>query len=761
MNKFLFIIVFFVFSSSIFSQNKQKMYFSSLSLENAILKIEKKFSLKYSYLDSVVVNKTISLTKKEYSIEEINFEIEKQTQLKTKKISDRFYTIYIEKKEQTILFLDEILIDSFLMKGIQKSNQKFVLIPKTEEILAGVTDTDVMLTLQKLPGVKSPYETATGLHVKGGTPDQNLILLDGIRLFHPGHLFGMISGINPNIVKKINFINKGTSPKFGERVSSVIEIETPDNLNSKIKGTFGINTLNTDGFIQIPIIKEKLDIQLSGRKSFTEFLQSKTFSQLTKKVFQNTDFKTFDDKNNFQFYDYSNKIIYKPTKKSSFSFTNLSINNNLNYNFNIGKDTVSNQKMRIRNDGYSINWNKKYSKIFSHKILIYYSNYNFNYLKKQDYNLSQKFEAFKKINRIINSGAELNFSSVISKNKLLEYGYQIAGNDVSHLFNSYNQNLSIDLSLKRFYEISHSGYFNFTFKNNKLNFQSGVRNSYFSKIKVFAFEPRFFLQNKLSDAFILQFSYERKNQILAQVRENVANDLSLENYVWVLADNEKYPIQKANQFSAGIIYTLQNWTFDFDAYYKNIEGITSFNFEFFNQQNELAKKGKGYTKGFDIFIQKKSEDWQASLTYSFINAKNKFENFNNNNYFNSNANSVHSVNLLTNKSWKNFSSALGWCWNSGKPYSTITTTGESNGFNNNNLTSYHRIDFSLNYNFFHHKINYKTGFSIYNLLNQKNILSREYERKYASFSDFSNPRFVSQDYYSLGFTPNIFFRVSF
>ena len=122
MNKFLFIIVFFLCSLSIFSQNKQKIYFSSLSLENAILKIEKKFSLKYSYLDSVIVNKTISLTKKEYSIEEINFEIEKQTQLKTKKISDRFYTIYIEKKEQTILFLDEILIDSFLMKGIQKSN---------------------------------------------------------------------------------------------------------------------------------------------------------------------------------------------------------------------------------------------------------------------------------------------------------------------------------------------------------------------------------------------------------------------------------------------------------------------------------------------------------------------------------------------------------------------------------------------------------------------------------------------------------------
>jgi hypothetical protein len=103
--------------------------------------------------------------------------------------------------------------------------------------------------------------------------------------------------------------------------------------------------------------------------------------------------------------------------------------------------------------------------------------------------------------------------------------------------------------------------------------------------------------------------------------------------------------------------------------------------------------------------------------------------------------------------------ALGWFWHSGKPYSIIDSN--SNTYNADNLNDYHRMDISMDYKFSTKKLNFKTGFSIYNVYNRKSLISREYERKYTSFSDFTNERFVKQDYYSLGFTPNVFLRVYF
>ena len=758
----LFFLLFFA-SYLVFSQSKVEIQLTSVSLDKVILKIEKKFDVKYSYVDSVIVNKTITLPKNMYSLVEINAEVTKQTKLIITKISSRYFSISSDElnEDSETIRLQEVLVESFLINGIKKDNQKFILSPQKSEILAGVTDTDVLLSLQQLPGVKSPNETATGLYVRGGTPDQNLVLLDGIRLFHPGHLFGMISGINSLIAKKVNFYNKGVSPKFGERISSVIDIETPNELVEKTTTIVGANAINIDAFTQIPIVKNKLDIQLSGRKSYTEFLQSYTFNQFANKVFQNTDFKSFDDKNKFQFYDYSAKLIYKASENSVFSLTGLSINNNLNYNYIVAKDSILNQEMKILSDGYSLNWQKKYSNKFSHKFLAYYSIYDFKYLKRQDYALQNNFEAFKKLNRIVNSGAEFNFNSVINTKINLEYGYQVSGNDVSHLFNTYNQDFALDLNLRQLYAITHSGYLNFNFFNKMWDIQTGIRHNYFTTINYQGFEPRVFVQKKIMDCLVFQVSYERKNQNLNQVRENAANDLSLENYIWVLSDNEKYPIQKGNQFSAGLLFKKKNWLIDLDTYYKTIDGITSVDLGFFSQTENQTNRGEGFTKGLDVFIQKRVNNWRTSITYSYQDSQNKFTGLNNDDYFKSNANITHAVNFTFNKKWNRFSTALGWFWHTGKPYNIVDNNGQIISYNENNLPSYHRMDVSVDYNFSKNKIDFKTGISFYNLYNRKSLLSREYERKYNGFSDFTNPRYEKQDFYSLGFTPNIFVRISF
>ncbi|WP_284651866.1 TonB-dependent receptor plug domain-containing protein [Flavobacterium terrisoli] len=765
MRKLVLLCFFLCWIQSSWSQKKEQFTFgySNAKLTKVLSDIEKAFDVKYSYVDSLVTSQNFSLPKKLYSLTEINFEIEKQSALQVVKINDRFYSV--NKAPETddsekIIRLEEVVVEEFLAKGIKKTNQHYIISPQKVQTLPGVTDADILLSLQQLPGVKSPNETATGLYIRGGTSDQNLILMDGIRLYHPGHLFGMISSINPNVEQTVSYYNKAVNPKFGERVSGIIDIKSTDQITEKLKVNAGINALNADVYIQTPLVKNKLGLQVSGRKSYTEWLQSPTFNQLENKVFQNTNFEDFDKDNQFRFYDYSAKLNFKPNAKSMISLSGLVIKNDLDYKNIIKADSINNQRMNIENYGFSLNWTQKYSRKFTQRVLVFYSLYSFDYLKKQDYDID-KFEAFKKLNRVVDSGAELNFGYQVNEKSNLEFGYQVFGNDISHLFNSYNQDIGIDLSLRHLYNVTHAGFAHYRQDFGTWNFQPGLRYNYYSQIKASSFEPRLLIQKTLDKSLILQASYERRSQVLSQVRENAANDLSLENYVWVLSDNGKYPIQKVNQFSTGFIFKKDNWLLDVDAYYKNITGITSFTLGFLGQNDNEIHHGQGFTKGVDVLIQKSVASWRAWMTYTYQDSQNQFEALNDGDYFSSNADIKHSFNVAFNKKWDNFLFTTGWFWHSGKPFSTINDSGEIASYNAERLPDYHRLDISGSYQFQNPKGNtFKIGVSIYNVYNHKDLISKEFERKYSDVSDFITPRYTMQNYYTLGIMHNIFFRVN-
>jgi hypothetical protein len=748
-------IIFLLFSLFLIQKSRSQVLdkpffaYSAEKMEKVLQDVESKFKIKYSYIDSIIAKKRITIPKRKYSLQEINESIEIQTDLKITKIDNRFYSISKEKKKDSVktYWLKDVLVEGFLAKGI--------------ETLPGVTDADILLSLQQLPGVKSPNETASGLHVRGGTSDQNLILWDGIRLYHPGHLFGMISGINPNVNQTVSYYNKSTSPKFGERISSVIDIKSSDDITDRTKAKAGINALNADLYFQVPILKNKLGLQISGRKSFTEWLQLPTFNQLADKVFQNTNFTEFDTENQFQFQDYSVKINFKPSDKTSISLTGLIIDNNLDFTTESSETRINTQEMNIFNQGFSLNWTQKLSSKWTQKVLVFYSIYDFDYDKKQQFS-STDFEAFKKLNRIVDSGAELNWSSIFSDKWSLDYGYQLFGNDVSHLFSSYNQNIAFDLSLKHVYNITHVGYLNLKYDTSKWNFKGGVRYNHYNKIGANSYEPRFFVQRHLNDHFIWQASYERKSQIVSQVRENVANDLSLENYVWIVSENNDYPVQRGNQFTSGFIFKKNKWLVDIDFYYKNISGITSFTLGFINQAVPTVNSGKGFTKGIDFLIQKSAPTWRAWITYTYQDSQNQFNGINQNQYFQINSNIKHAFNVAFNKKWNDFSIALGWFLHSGKPFSLLNQEGQIATFNSNRLPAYHRFDISAIYEFYKADFkSFKLGISLYNAYNRKTIISKELERSYANVIDYSIPKYRSQDYYSLGITPNIFLRMSF
>lgn len=764
MKKWLSLILLVFSFHVIWSQKvpKSTFYQQNEPVEKLILDMEVKFDIKFSFVANLLENHLISLPKKKYSLTELIQIIENQTHFQIIKINERYYSIIekVEDSPEKITYLNEIIVEGFLARGMNKTSEKVRFEPQKVATLPGVTDADVMLSLQQLPGVKSPNETASGLHVRGGTADQNLILWDGIRLYHPGHLFGMISGINSSMAKSVEFYNKATNPKYGERVSSIIDIKSSDAIADSIRVNARMNALNLDADVQLPIIPKKLGIQIASRKSITEWFQSTTFRQLEEKVFQNTGFNNFDNQNQFDFQDYATKINYKPNENSTFSLSGIYIGNRLNYHNIPVRDNFENQEMNISNAGTSFQWRQKYSARFKQEVLLFYSVYDFNYLKRQNFP-NDNFEAYKKLNRVVDSGLEVHFKYELTPQAKVDFGYQLLGNDVSHLFNTFNQDLGVVLSFEQAFNVSHVGYAMYQYKTDLWRVHSGLRYTHYKNIGN-VLEPRFLLQRNLSDDWIVQFSWEERSQILSQIRENTVNDLSLENYVWALSNRENYPIQKSNQTALGFIYKKNHWLLDVDFYHKNTTGVTLSIFEFNNQNVSTIFPGKAVTNGLDILIQKQQKNWSAWVTYTYQDSKNKFTGLNNDAFFPINSNIRHAVSLSGNKKWNRFSLTAGWFLHSGKPFSQINEQTQDISFNTATLSAYHRMDVSGSYEFNRLKNStFKVGFSIYNLYNNQNIISREFERRFTDFSDLTSARYVTQNYNSLGITPNLFVRYLF
>jgi TonB dependent receptor-like, beta-barrel/FecR, C-terminal/CarboxypepD_reg-like domain/TonB-dependent Receptor Plug Domain len=671
-----------------------------------------------------------------------------------------------------------IVIKNYLTNGIDKTNSgSFLISPKKLGILAGLTEPDLFQSIQLLPGVSSPNETATGLYVRGGTPDQNLILWDGIRIYHSGHLFGAISPFNPYITKQINFINKGTGAEFGEGVSSVLDIKTSDSIQTKLQGGGGINLISADAYFKIPIIKNKFSILASGRRSFTDFWQSKAYKETADIVFKSTQPNTLlSVNNNFFFLDYNIKGIVKFSDSNYITFSNLLIENKLEFGVKEVDDSDSNDNgsaiafddfLETDNRGYSFNWQKKWSEKITHHFNAYYSDYYLLYNKFKTEDDLRKL-SFAKKNTVKDLGLSLDTEIFLNAHSEFKMGYQFSAKDVSYLFLSTNDSNDVAENSNISNLNTHALYITFeTNKSENIHLNTGVRVNYYQNLNKVYIEPRFNLGKYLTPHLRLNISGEYKTQAMSKIDETIESGLSLENELWSVADINNFPVITATQFTLGFSYVKNKWHIDIDTYYKSIKGIATLNFGFSDIFDNDAHIGRSTVKGIDFYVKKSFKNYATWLSYTYDDTQNQFNDINNNNFFPGNSNIKHNFYWSHTYKWQSFDFALGWRWHSGKPYSeavAIVTNSsgnpalQTNGINNYNLPSYNRLDFSSTYHFYLSKdehIKAKFGFSYLNVLNRVNILSRDY------YINQNSDRINSADKISLERVFNLVFRVNF
>ena len=678
-------------------------------------------------------------------------------------------TIMLEESKET---LNQVLITKYLTTGLQKQVDGTIVL-NTEKfgVLPGLTEPDILQSVQALPGVESVNESIANINVRGGTNDQNLILWDDIKMYHSGHFFGLISAYNPNLTNKVVVIKNGTSSAFSDGVSSTITMFTKDEITNKFKGGFGVNLLNADAFLEIPITKT-LALHVSGRRSFTDFYASPTYDNYFKRSFQDSELTTNSDNisesnrwSDFYFYDYTAKILFNLNENHKFRANVIGINNNLDYNesyTNNANETESKtSNLSQKNIGAGANWQAQWTSAFKTKLIAFYSKYNVNavdYRIETDQKLTQA-------NEVLETGIKLNTHVKIGNNLEWLNGYQFSEIGI---LNETTVSAPSYYKTKKDVLLNHAAFTEVEFNNKQTYLRVGVRANYFQKFNNLIFEPRLNFRQKLSNQFAFKLQGEFKNQSATQIVDFQDDFLGVENRRWILANQQSIPISESKQASLGVEYNKNNLLIDIDGFYKIVEGITASNQGFYNNYQYINATGSYEAKGLEFLINKTAETFSTWLSYTYSINNYTFETFTPS-VFPNNVDIRHSISIAFNYNvLKNLQASVGGIWRTGQPYTKPVSGNETiqdgntivvnyDTPNSSNLNDFMRLDASMNYSFYmNDAVKGSVRLGVSNLLNRENSINRYYE------VDPNNADSAIQiDNKSLGLTPNISFRITF
>ena len=210
--------------------------------------------------------------------------------------SQTFMVREFNQNECTDIFLkldedllgSEIIVTDYLLTGIDEGEEYGSVNMDYNQLANNHTniEQDILKTAQLIPGITSLDESATNIQIRGGTSDQNLILWEGATLYDPGHFFGMISAVNPFVVEDVKIFKGVFDPKYDNRVGGIIDMSLSDSVAQNFRGGVGTTFSEAHAFLEVPIVKNRLSILASGRKTLNGIWQTPTLSKYSVKVFQ-------------------------------------------------------------------------------------------------------------------------------------------------------------------------------------------------------------------------------------------------------------------------------------------------------------------------------------------------------------------------------------------------------------------------------------------------------------------------------------------
>jgi len=660
-------------------------------------------------------------------------------------------------------YLSTVTISNYFAKGISKNDNGSLTVNYSDfDILPGLVEPDVLLTIQALPGIQSVNETVSFINIRGGTNDQNLILWDGIKMYQNGHFFGLISAFNPFLTQEVTVFKNGTPANYGDGVSGVISMEGNE-IDPNLKVGGGINLISADVFANIPIHNVG-SFQVSARRSINNIVETPTYKAYFDKAFQNTELTSrqgdilpnTDD--NFNFFDISLRSVMQLSERDFLRANLLVLANDFKFleNAEIDNQFQSLQSELVQNNlsgglYYKRQWNSE----FSTEVQLYGTNYELQAVNSDIINN----QALRQENDVLESGFKINGNLPLTEQIFTSFGYQLNETGITNFEQINNPFFEIsDKQVLRTNSVFAETYYN-PFPSTTLNL--GLRVNHIDKFNEVLWEPRISFNYRFLKYFTFEILGEIKSQTTSQIID-VQNDfLGVEKRRWVLSKPGEIPILKGQQLSAGISINRRGWLVSAEPYIKKVDGITSQSQGFVNQFQNEKTHGSYTIKGIDFLVNKRFKKINTWLSYSYAKNDYQFDTFLPAQFHN-NIDIRHTVTSGMTYSLKGFNISGGFNWHSGKPTTSLVAentivNGDLNFDlpNAQNIQDYIRFDVSGTYDFtLGKKAKAFVGVSIWNLLNTNNVVNH--------FFRINEIEEVEEiDEFALGFTPNLSFRITF
>ncbi len=592
---------------------------------------------------------------------------------------------------------------------------------------------DVLKTMQLLPGVQGGSDGRSNLFVRGGSPDQNLFMLDGTSLYYVNHLGGFVSVFNPDILKNIKLYKGGFPARFGGRLSSVIDLRMKEGNKKQLHGSYGIGLISGDITLEGPIKTDKTSFIVSLRRVWMDFLLRPT----TKIAFKQASM-------GYNFYDFYGKISHEINTHNRLYLSLYGGDDRLGYFYNKHKEKIkSNTKYTWGNILATLRWNRIYSSKLNSDITLFYTRYRYKnnlFFKSEDAKGNNLYKT-----AVHDFGIKADFNWYLTNNYKLRFGGGLSENifvpgQIKYYFNDEgtvtktvvgNQNRTQAFNSFFYVENEYSPFQWFS-----LNVGVRVVNYYVENKNYFSAEPRFVSSFILKKLGAIKLGYTKMMQpshMLTYTGSSFPTD------IW-LPSTEGIPPGEAVQYSVGYSKSFVNGAFELsiELYKKEMKnlltikgGVPLVNSNPWEQNVE--KNGIGNSKGVELLLQKKEGKTTGWVSYTLSKADRFFENVNNGNPYPFKYDRRHDFSIVISRQIsENIDCSATWVYGSGYPttlyngvYKTITHGGNNivpgsdlfivNGYSEANLypgknwlrmRDYHRLDLGVN---FHKNIIGKKG----------------------------------------------------
>ncbi len=678
--------------------------------------------------------------------------------------------------------IGEVLVEGTRSEGgVQSSQMSLVEVPmKTIKNLPSLLgEADIIKTIQLLPGVQSGSEGMSGLYVRGGGPDQNLVLLDGVPVYNVNHLFGFFSVFNPDAIQNVKLIKGGFPAHYGGRLSSVLDINMKEGNSKEFHGTGSIGIISAKLALEGPI-GDKTSFIVAGRRTYIDvltypFIQMAANDAEIDKLRAGYFFHDLNAKINHKFSDksrlylsaYMGKDKFYLMESDSYTFefynpeTSEYITENISYKNEAG--------FWWGNVTTALRWNYAISdKLFSNTTATF-SSYKMTTGAEESRD-DQKPNKFEYISGILDWGGKIDFDYFPTPNHSVKFG-------LSETYHTYNPG-AFAITYDEGSGIAEEA----TFGNNKLftheigayleddirignllKINAGIRWSGFKVREEFynGIEPRISARLLLSDKWSVKGSYAQMNQYINLL---TTSKIGLPTDLWVPATDILKP-QKANQLALGSMYKLNDtYEISVEGYYKTMDNLVEYKegasiFSFENDWESKVALGKGWSYGLELLIMKKIGNTTGWIGYTLSKSDRLFDKpgqeISFGEKFPYTYDRRHDISfVLSHKLNDNMDIGVTWVFGTGNATTLGFETypayaGNNSNFysdyygspityyekrNNYRMPSYHRLDIGFNF----HK-DKKWGrrtwnFSVYNAYNRQNPLFLDWGYDYDSNS---------------------------